>query len=566
MRVYLAAQVFSHTVAAAMQTYQSLGILSFDSLRTIQFIEKMDNLFDIFNSSKTPNSKDFRRPFKSKSNQRECLLMMVSFIETLRVITKNNDADVTNRMNFINGWLISINGLLLLWSNMNPTNDCNFVLYTSRLNTDRLENLFGMFRLQNGNNLNPTPVQLYCAFKKLFCLNYFKHSPNANCLKDLDSILRHLNVVETGNCNTSNIKYLGLTLDSKLRWAPHLQHLIKFTSLWANFLRSISNTWCGSHPSTLLIIYKAVRRSKLDYRCFLSGSASYSHWEKINNLQNSCLKSIIGALKSTPNAAVEIETYVPPFNIRNGWLAGKFLLKNFSFRYPTIFNSFLDIYFSWRYVKKSLPILASTAYSLTSIRDFVINSKKLPLYEINYMALSYSPIVHTNRHFLNCTSKSLKSISPIIVNNLFLDYIQNNFPNSILIYTDGSVSSLSAGYAFFILDLHISMSNNLPSSASSFTTECFAILEALSTISALPPSSYLIVIDSLSCLLSLSSDFFNSRPSPISIRIRQLLYELTLSDFIVEFLWVPGHFGIKGNEIADSIAKSTSHSAVLLQV
>jgi len=79
MRVYLAAQVFSHT---AMQTYQSLGKLSFDSLRTIQFIEKMDDLFDIFNSSKIPNSKDFRKPFKNTSNQREYLLMMVSFFGT----------------------------------------------------------------------------------------------------------------------------------------------------------------------------------------------------------------------------------------------------------------------------------------------------------------------------------------------------------------------------------------------------------------------------------------------------------------------------------------------------
>ena len=76
---------------------------------------------------------------------------------------------------------------------MNPTNNSNFILCTSRLNTDRLENLFGMFRLQNGNNLNPTPVQFYCAFKKLFCLNYFKQSSNANCLKDFDKILSHLN-------------------------------------------------------------------------------------------------------------------------------------------------------------------------------------------------------------------------------------------------------------------------------------------------------------------------------------------------------------------------------------
>lgn len=202
MRVYLAAQVFSHTVAAAMQAYQSWGKLSFDSLATIEFIEKMDNLFDMFNSSKIPNSKDFRRPFKNTANQRDYLLMMISFFEKLQVVTKNNGSNITKRMNFINGWLISINGLLLLWSNMNPTNNSNFILYTSRLNTDRLENLFGMFRLQNGNNLNPTPVQFYCAFKKLFCLNYFKQSSNANCLKDFDKILSHLNEEENENCNT----------------------------------------------------------------------------------------------------------------------------------------------------------------------------------------------------------------------------------------------------------------------------------------------------------------------------------------------------------------------------
>jgi len=143
------------------------------------------------------------------------------------------------------------------------------------------------------------------------------------------------------------------------------------------------------------------------------------------------------------------------------------------------------------------------------------------------MALSYSPIVHINKQFLKATSKSLKSISPIIVNNFFLDYIQNNFPNSTLIYTDGSVSPLSAGYAFFIPDLHISKSNNQPL----LPPHSFVILEAFSTIYTLPSSSYLIVSDSLTCLLSLSSDFFNSRSSPISIMIRQFLYELLFQIF-----------------------------------
>lgn len=52
MRVFLAAQVFSESVAAGMNTYLALGQPPFESKLTIDFIKKMDNLFDIFNSSK----------------------------------------------------------------------------------------------------------------------------------------------------------------------------------------------------------------------------------------------------------------------------------------------------------------------------------------------------------------------------------------------------------------------------------------------------------------------------------------------------------------------------------
>lgn len=169
---------------------------------TIQFISKMDKLFDIFNSSNIPNDKSYRMPFKNTELQIDHLNMMLSFFEKLRVISVNG-TDVTARMNFINGWLIAINGLFMLWDSLKrDSNDKDFVLCTSRLNQDRIENLFGMFRLQNGNNRNPTSVQFYCAFKKLFCLNYFQHSPDANCIKDLDRILCHLNPAEQTNSSS----------------------------------------------------------------------------------------------------------------------------------------------------------------------------------------------------------------------------------------------------------------------------------------------------------------------------------------------------------------------------
>lgn len=48
IKVCYAVHVFSSTVAASMETYNSLGILPDSLLRTIQFISDMDKLFDIF--------------------------------------------------------------------------------------------------------------------------------------------------------------------------------------------------------------------------------------------------------------------------------------------------------------------------------------------------------------------------------------------------------------------------------------------------------------------------------------------------------------------------------------
>jgi len=69
-----------------------------------------------------------------------------------------------------------------------------------------------------------------------------------------------------------------------------------------------------------------------------------------------------------------------------------------------------------------------------------------------------------------------------MVKAAFSNYLNVNFSNVIVIYTDGSVSSLSAGYAFYILKLDISLTNNLPPSSSSFIVKCYAIIEALTLI------------------------------------------------------------------------------------
>uniref|UniRef100_A0A2S2Q117 ribonuclease H n=1 Tax=Sipha flava TaxID=143950 RepID=A0A2S2Q117_9HEMI len=145
-----------------------------------------------------------------------------------------------------------------------------------------------------------------------------------------------------------------------------------------------------------------------------------------------------------------------------------------------------------------------------------------------------------------------------IVNKIFSEFLNMNFDNFVVVYTDGSVSHLSAGYSFFIPELHISFSNNLPPS-SSFTAECYAIIEALSLISNLASNKYLIASDSMSCLQALISNPFDSHLSSLVLIIKSIILKLHQDNYTIQFLWVSSHIGIHGNEFTDNLAKSTSN-------
>jgi len=170
----------------------------------------MDNLFDNFNSrpnlteinieEEPSNSKCFCLSFTGADFQVKFLKSMFEYFKCLtvkRYNTVKNEWVVINKsfnIKLINGWLVSIEGLLRLFQNLqkeHPTED--LVLYTNRTNQDSLENFFETSCIQNGNCINPTPIQFQRTFKKLFSLNVFEHSEGANCIADLDEILTTIN-------------------------------------------------------------------------------------------------------------------------------------------------------------------------------------------------------------------------------------------------------------------------------------------------------------------------------------------------------------------------------------
>jgi ribonuclease HI len=181
------------------------------------------------------------------------------------------------------------------------------------------------------------------------------------------------------------------------------------------------------------------------------------------------------------------------------------------------------------------------------------------MYEIGYDVILYSTHVLIADIFPGFSSLDLRNSSPVGINNIFSDFIVCNFPDFIVIYMDGSVSPLSAGYSFYISQLHISCTSNLPSSSSSFPAELFAIVEVLNFISTSSYKKFLIASDSMFCLQSLYFHTFNSNLSPLILRIKSILFGLGQSSYDIQFLWIPSHVGTRGNEITDSLAKSYSN-------
>jgi hypothetical protein len=71
-------------------------------------------------------------------------------------------------------------------------------------------------------------------------------------------------------------KFLGLIVDKKLNFIPHIKYLKDRCMKAMNLLQVVANKDWGADCSTLLKLYRTLVRSKLDYGCIVYGSARSS--------------------------------------------------------------------------------------------------------------------------------------------------------------------------------------------------------------------------------------------------------------------------------------------------
>ena len=185
MRVRLATQVLSHSVAAGISALTSLGQLEKEAIETAKFIEQFDSLFNVFNSRSLSASHALKSAIKSGSRHITFLGDCLKWLEGVR---QQGSGKI---LPCIFGWQLSIASLIELWHDLQTNFDLTFLL-TSRLNQDCLENFFSTIRFKGGHRDNPDSIQFRAAYRATAVDSIFVLSSASNCEEDVDKFLVNL--------------------------------------------------------------------------------------------------------------------------------------------------------------------------------------------------------------------------------------------------------------------------------------------------------------------------------------------------------------------------------------
>jgi len=320
----------------------------------------------------------------------------------------------------------------------------------------------------------------------------------------------------------TQVKYLGVILDSKLNWSIHIDVKCNKALISLNQLRrSIGKTW-GLTPRTTRWIYTAIIRPSLTY-------AAVVWWprvklktagRKLEHLQRLACLFITGALRTTPTKALEIIVDLLPLPI---FIMQTAMLACIRLR---VSHQWVHSYCGHTVIQTHLEQIAP----LTLFRG----DKIVPSYTFD------------NNYVICIPNKDDWQTQSLRI------------PDDIVCYTDGSrLQKLGrTGASVYNQTTDSKLTFPLGRYSTIFQAEIYAILACVYSLSNEHEASIAICSDSQAALKALRSA---KTKSSLVAETKTALRKLSTFNS-VRLLWVPGHSNVPGNEIADELAKQAAIS------
>ena len=339
-------------------------------------------------------------------------------------------------------------------------------------------------------------------------------------------------------------KFLGLIFDDKLNFRAHIKYLKKRCAQALNVLKVLASTDWGSNKDTLLSIYRALIRSKLDYGCFIYGAARPSYLKALEPIQNQALRLCLGAFRTSPIPSLHVEAGELPLSLRREKLGLQYALKLSSHHsnpaHLVVFQpDNVRLYASKPRVIPPFGLRMKDAIHELDVDVATIKRAPQP---------TFAPWVLLDLQINLDLAQHPKATTPPHVFQQAFGELRDSLPAYSFFYTDGSKEEEVVGAAS-VDDAHTVMCH-LPDHTSIFSAEVKGIEMALEAIEA--QDKVMICSDSLSALQALKH---SPADNPILSAVVKHVHRLQSKGKTIAFCWIPGHVGILGNERADTAAK-----------
>ena len=346
-------------------------------------------------------------------------------------------------------------------------------------------------------------------------------------------------------------KFLGLIFDSKLTWEIHIEY-IKGKCLKAmNLLYMISRGNKETDCVTLLRIYRALVRSKLEYGAEVYGTAPISTLKKLDPLHHKGLRTCLGAYRSSPIPSLHTLTGEMSLSHRREMLQMFYYIKMKQFLPHELPVRLDDKSLDGEYSRKSnKPI--SLGYTARKL----ITKMNIDLPYITLLKESTLGPWETKPPEI-CTYLTKYEKASTQAEEFIHHFHEHKHDANIEIYTDGSKNDkgVGAGVSIYYERNNNSIRRKLHNYGSIFTAELYAIKLALLRLKTSYNLSCTIYSDSLSAIQAIQ----NQAKNRLILEIREIIPQLTKRKIKVTLCWIPGHVGISGNEEADKLAKEATN-------